>query len=402
MSDRLDDSQPPRRNLGSPGLIPAVAAFILIRLLVLGAAEVLYDPASAQQQKVYHPDVKMLRWDSGYYREIIDPGYPTDVDVPPHIAFFPLYPLTVRCLTPFIERDIAMVLVSNVAAVIGAVFLFLWARRVFDDETAFWCVLLAGAYPSSMFLSAGYTEGMFFMLVAIFLWLLQKDRIFAAAVAAAFATAARPTGVVLIPVIGLRALAYYRSTPMAKRLAAVGLVILISAGGIIAYEAYLWHTYGSADIYLQAQHTHWPPKSTPYAAIKTITLYRLWDAAYKPIQYVVRAEYPKLLLPRAWNGLCILSVIAISVFGLVRPGKIRRETFLMPILIFLLAYLQEPGGGMMGPLGRFLVASLPVFLLAAGWITTTRRRVIASCIVAVMLAMQILYVNAFIASLWAG
>lgn len=380
----------------------AIAAFILIRLLVLGAAEVLYDPASAEAQKVTHPDVKMLRWDSGYYREIADPGYPTDVDVPPHIAFFPLYPLTVRYMMPIIARDIAMVVVANIAAVIGSVFLFLWARRVFDDMIAFWCVLLAGAYPSSMFLSAGYTEGLFFMEVAIFLWLLQKDRIFAAAIAAAFATATRPTGIVLTAVLTFRAFQCYRTTPVAKRLALVGLAVLISAAGIIAYEAYLWHTYGSADVYLKTQAQHWPSRPRPYPLLKTITLYKVWDAAYKPIQYLTHHEFHKLLLPRAWNGVCVLATLAIGVFGVIRPGKILRETFLIPILIFLIAFLSSPGGGKIGSLGRFQVAALPVFLLAAGWVTTTRRRAIAATVVVGMLAIQIFYVNAFIASIWTG
>ncbi|NIL99014.1 MAG: hypothetical protein GTO62_18400, partial [Planctomycetales bacterium] len=143
----------------------------------------------------------LARWDSGHYREILVSGYRPGTPVSPTAAFLPLYPLIARPVAYWLGPDGALVAVSNVAALIGAFFLYAWSKSYTDPPTGFWCVILATAYPPAMFLSAGYSDGLFFLEVAMALWLLQRRRVLLAGCVSGLATGTRPTGLALAVVV---------------------------------------------------------------------------------------------------------------------------------------------------------------------------------------------------------
>ncbi len=135
-----------------------------------------------------------LRWDSQHYLLIAAQGYGTTAWGDSN-GFFPLYPWLVRGLSWVVPLPVAALLIANVAAVVALGLLYTLARRMYGDELgrrSVWVLLL---FPTSFFLTAGYSESTYLVCAigAVLAW--QAGRHGWAAVAAVGAVMARPVGV---------------------------------------------------------------------------------------------------------------------------------------------------------------------------------------------------------------
>jgi len=147
----------------------------------------------------------LLRWDSIWYVTILNEGYNYNGNVldPQSVQFYPLYPLTAKALTifPGIDGWLALLVVANVAAALSVLLLFKYVRQDYGDEVAFSTIAFLSFFPSSLFLSAGYTESLTLLLILTSFLLLKQEKYVLAAACAGLASATRSTGVVLLPVI---------------------------------------------------------------------------------------------------------------------------------------------------------------------------------------------------------
>ncbi len=169
---------------------------------------------------VWHQPVSPLleiwaRWDSEWFLLIASEGYQVEnlVTVSGSVwehwavaGFLPLYPLLIRVLAPLFGAVGAGVLISNVCLFLSLVLLERLLRLELGDELGETAGLAACAalliYPSSLFLSAVYSESLFLMMsLGVFLSA-RQGRFAAAGVIAAFATLTRPFGLLLvIPIV---------------------------------------------------------------------------------------------------------------------------------------------------------------------------------------------------------
>jgi len=393
-----------------PGLCWALIGFLCIRAAIwLTAWFTVPDPAELGPGR-WWSEVPLVRWDSAFYRCILRDGYPPGPPVPPTVEFFPVYPLLARPLALVVQRDVALVAVSNLAALIGAGFVYAWARRLTDRRTGFWCVMLASAYPAAMFLSAGYTEGLFFLEVATALWLLARGRPLPAACVSAVATATRPTGLALAAVIlvwtYLHARAHTRSRPgpraWTRRVMHLLAVGGVPVSGFVAYQAYLWHRYGRRDASFAVQE-YWRKKDVEHPLVQTLLLQPVLERSARPIKYLVRGQFGLLAEMGNYNALLGTLILALGIKGLIRPGEIPRVLFLLPVGIFVMAYLPDPaGGGYLVSIARYQTAALPCFLLLARWKLWQRRPLALYALFALLVALQCLYARAFANWEWAG
>ena len=396
--------------LSHPGLGWALAAFLGTRILIWIVAYASAPDPTLTVPGRWQTDVPLVRWDSGHYRYVYDHGYPAGPDVPAVVAVFPLYPLLARSLTPLLPRDVALVVLANVAALLGIAFLYAWSKRLTDARTALLTVLLAAAYPPAMFLSAGYTEGLFFLEVVATLWLLGRGRTMTAAAVCGIATATRPTGLILAAVVALwtwfhgqpSASSPGPSTSVARRVLRLAMVVCVSISGIAAYQAYLCQRYGRPDAYFVAQR-NWRSQEVNHPWLKALTLQPVWEPAFRPIKYALRGDLDRLRQPRSWNPLLSLLMLVVGIKGLIRPGPIPRALFALPVGIFLMTYLPDPGGGSyLVCLARYQLVSMPCFLLLAAWRPLAERRMMLCATLAGLLALQCLYASTFANWEWAG
>lgn len=375
--------------------------FTATRVLVLVVAQLAVSPAASKGSLAHHP-VGLHHWDSGHYLAIMQHGYPPGPEIAGRPAFFPLYPLLCRPVALLVGPEIALLIVANACAILAAGVVYDLARRLFDPRAGVWCACLLGAYPPSMFLSAGYTEGLFLLTVSGTLWLLYRGRVLFAAAVCALATATRPNGLALAAVVVVSALVRQWPRRRSGRLAMAALVGLVAIGGFLAYMGYLWYWYGRPDAFFLAQR-HWPVKPAPDALLRTLTFHELWNFAYRPVRYLGDGAFDKLLVPKAWNGLFVLLILLQTVVGLIRPRGIPRSWFLLPLLTFLLAYMRDPvTGQLLEPAARYQTAAVPCFLLAAGAIRGRCATGVALAGLVAMLLLQCFYAVAFAHGLWCG
>jgi hypothetical protein len=157
-------------------------------------------------------------FDCGWYERLALAGYGADTEWAdlgslPHWAFFPLYPLLLRAgiaLTHLPPRLcgvlLSAVLLAGLVMVGGA-----YLRRTRPAMSVLTWTLVAVLFPSGVFFTAVYSEALFALLAAATFLSLRSGRPLLAACWAALASATRPTGVLLLPIIAADRLAAVRS-----------------------------------------------------------------------------------------------------------------------------------------------------------------------------------------------
>jgi len=376
-----------------PGLWLALALFALTRVIVLVAAYTAPQDRTRPQAPQWWPEPPMIRWDAGHYLRIMEAGYPPQIN--DTTAFFPLYPLLARPLVCLFPPGVALVVLSHLAATGAMVLFYLWCRRAADEAVGFRAVLLLSTFPTAMFLSTGYSEGVFLLWVALALWFIQGRHWWPGALTSALATATRPTGLALAVVFCLSAWAADRGRPLLRRLIRLAALGVLSVSGLIVFRVYLWHHYGRIDAWEAAQ-VYWSRPAVQDPLRKLFLLNPIVKPALRPIRCVLRGEFPRLLDPWTWNMTMNVAVLAVAGIGLVRPGPFPRLTFLLPIFIFLMAYLPDPflGTRLVG-IARYQLAALPCFALLAapGWLG--RRRLALGALAPAGMLLQVQYMRQF-------
>ena len=167
----------------------------------------------------------------GWYLRVADHGY----DVLAATAFFPLYPLLVRGGGFLLGSHlVAGVLLSLVAAGIGAVLVSRIAVRFAGAKVASDTVLLLALYPSALVFTGVYSDGLYFALAAGALLAAVQGRSWVAH-SRGLAVATRLIGLALLPALLVllwprdRSLTQFaRPLPLLMLPAALGLYLLTS------------------------------------------------------------------------------------------------------------------------------------------------------------------------------
>src|SRR4051794_12081649 len=190
------------------GVVRALKWYLVSRLVVLAAtvpAVFMHDPGSGPWP-IMPGNTALLRalgrWDGAWYLWVANQGYPTAGQFTHHlseVAFFPLYPMTVRgvsAVTGWSELA-AGVTVALLTGALATVLVWKLAVRLADEKVADRAVLLFVFFPGSFALSMAYAEGFMVVGAAACLLALLNRRWVLAGLAAAFATASRPNAVAI-------------------------------------------------------------------------------------------------------------------------------------------------------------------------------------------------------------
>jgi hypothetical protein len=342
-----------------------------------------------------HPIPHMLwvTWDAGAYWRLAIHGYATTTadDFSIFIAYFPLYPICARALSVIFSPQVALVLISNVCSLIGFAVMYSWIRNLASERVARISVLVFATSMSAVFLCAGMTEGMFFMLVAITLWLMQQNRLYTAAIVCALASATRPTGIALAGTLALQVLIVGRGA-WSPRLGRAILIGLIASAGALSYEAFLWHRYHDPLVYTHAQGT-WEKLTSDMQTHAR--------QQGEPPRYSKAFLINRLTKPQTWNYAVAMIMLIITLIGFFKPGPMPRVIFLFPLAIFILTAFPNHGLRMSSVI-RYESAGLPIFVLVGYWLTQIRRQSLVPIFLAAQFALQIYYAVLFCSWTWVG
>ena len=186
------------------------------------------------------------QWDAGWYLRIVHHGY----DVQASTAFFPVYPLAVRLLGSSLA---VAILLSLVAAGVGAVALARIAEPLIGPVGARDTVLYVALYPVSFVFTSAYSEGFFLAFAAGAFLAATRNRPWLAGILGGFAVGTRLAGLALLP--PLLYLLWPRGRSLKELARPVPLLLLPAALG--AYMLYLRHRFGSALAFQDALDKVW-------------------------------------------------------------------------------------------------------------------------------------------------
>ena len=196
------------------------------------------------------------RWDAHWYLDLASRGYELRGplgSVQSNVAFFPLYPWTVRVLHAVLPGHgegswyLAALAVSN-AALLAALWL-LWrlARDLADEEAATRTVLYVLLFPAGFVLSAPYPEALFLLLSVGSLSAALKGRPGLAGLLGLLLALTRPGGVLVA--VPLAWIAFERGGRRLPALAAAAL----PGVGLAVHAALLWRVTGDPLALFHAQ-----------------------------------------------------------------------------------------------------------------------------------------------------
>ena len=312
------------------------------------------------------------RQDALWYLRIADTGYRPDDG---SAAFFPLYPLLIRLVTPLVagRTMLAGLVVSNASLLGALILLYGLTTFEFSEAHARTAVALLACFPTSLFLLAPYSESTFLLLAVAAFWWARRDRWALAALAAALAGMTRSVGVVLVPALLVEAVAQHRErgVPLLPRASAA----LATLAGPALVLAYWWGAFDHALAPFDAQR-QWDRRAT-------FPLRTLWEAVTSAARY-----QDVWLLDLLVVGVVLAG--AIAGVGLLR-GSYTTYVWTSLALPLSYPYLARP----LLSVPRFSVVIFPVSWVVADLVE--RRRVPRTAVVATLAAglslCTVLFVN---------
>lgn len=236
-----------------------------------------------------------IRWDSQWFLEIARlGGYWTRQGLPLPQAFFPLYPLLMRFLSPLFggRTYLAGLAISNLALLAGCVILHQLLAQRWSSRIAARAVAYVILFPTGFFLSALYTEGLFFFAAVAAFYAAARRRWFLAGLMATAAALTRNLGVFLAPALALEYLSQrgFRWRQVSRDILWLGLVPL----GLGLYMYYLYATVGDPLAFLHAEQRWGRHLAYPWQSLALAASYVLQPAPPQP-------AFPQGVFVSAWR-----------------------------------------------------------------------------------------------------
>jgi hypothetical protein len=332
----------------------------------------------------------MVRWDSGFYRDIVRGGYQSVSDDRATV-FFPLYPALVWLLYKMIGHVyLSGLLISNLMFLVALFYLHALVHQEYDEDTAGRAVFYLAAAPAAFFFSAMYTESTFLAFLTASFYYARNRRWALAALTGAAASAARLTGVVvavffifegiwqqgvrLLPVrwnIKAQFELLRKNVKLALGAWRSFLAALCSVTGLVIYMVYLNNVFGDPLAFIHKQ-SFWGRQVTGN-----------WLEGL-----FVNTNNHLYLSGNFWmgqiNANLLQDVIAIVVFvPLVIAVMIRmRPSF---AIFTLLSFLLPLASSSVTSMRRYVVVLVPCFIMMALW---GRRPWVDRMILAISLPLQ--------------
>ncbi|MBI4260856.1 MAG: hypothetical protein HY658_09860 [Actinobacteria bacterium] len=269
-------------------------------------------------------------------------------------AFFPLYPLLIRALSPLLGgHPLAAALVVSNAAFAGALIaLYFLSASELSEAAARRAVLYLAVFPTSFFFLAPYSESPFLLLSILAFWGARRGRWAVAGLAGAGAAATRAVGIVLAPALLVEAVHQVRERRPGARsgipwAAVVGL-------GTVAVLAWWGLARGDATAPLDVQSQWQREQALPWVSLwwatrEAFRWFGVYPGGYHLLDWIVVVPalgLAGIALARLRPGYAVYAWASILVpLSLPYPGRplLSMPRFLAVVfpLVWALAMLTE-------------------------------------------------------------
>lgn len=233
------------------GLVPVLVGWVWARCCIAAGWVLsdLLDRTLDNPRDVIGPHNGLFTWDGNFYRDLAVGWYD---GVPEAGArFFPLYPALARGLAPVFggREDVALIVLSNVTAFLGAWVLWRLVAEVIETSAAGRAAWMVSIAPAAFVLAWAYTEGLALLLVAATLLALHRRAFAWAGLFALLSAMLRPVGgLLLVPIV----IEVVRARPRPRVLPAV-VAVAAPVVGLVAALGIIAATTGDVWIPIEAQ-----------------------------------------------------------------------------------------------------------------------------------------------------
>ena len=359
-------------------LIQPAAAFLLSRVLIFTAG-ILGDMFLATEEGhwVADPNSSFLsmwaKWDSQWYVQIARSGYLYQPLQQSNVAFFPLYPLSIRIAAHFLGGNLVLAgfLLSNAYLLGALIFLYQLAKLEMRDRctsspeeaaaAARRTIFYLAFFPTAFFLSAVYTESLFLMLsVATILFARQRHWILAA-LAGFLAAATRNIGVLLWMLVmwewlrchGWRITRIHRAESWRGLWSGiksdwVDVVVLAAIPlGLLLYMGFLQTNFSRPTAFIEVQAAWGRQNIGPVGVVM------------RELKALSALTLNNSNLSRLLNLVPFLGVLIMTPFIWRRLGE--------GYAIYVLVLLLVPAASALQSMIRYVLPMFPVFILLGWW-----------------------------------
>lgn len=262
----------------------------------------------------------MSNWDGPIYLDIAHRGYTNKIEA----NFFPLYPLTVRFVHMFIKSLLDSALLVSWICFAGATYFYLKIIKELyslkDTLEAVRGTLFFILFPTSVFLIATYTEGLFAFLALGAIYYALCKKYIPAGLFAMFATATHVDGIFVVLFIGLL-LAEKRLQPI-KIIASMAMGLL----GLASYMVWQEIKFNNPLEFITAQKNHSWLNFSPAHLSTTLT---------------------------SFNGLFVLVLLVSAAYWWPKRKSFSIYSLLYASIVFI-------GGKDLGGIGRYSLVAFPL------------------------------------------
>ena len=364
--------------------------FTTVALLVAAAHQ---DESYWAGAKPSYLEITGLFWDTGWYREVAENGYPSELPrgddgqvQQSAWAFFPLFPMMVRWLMAATGLEFYQV-APLLALVLGGIAMVVIHRLVTVGAPRavaarpglpLATVALVSVFPTAVVLQVGYTESLALLLIALALLMIVRRHYLEAGVVVIALGFTRAVALPMAVVIVVHAIVRWRASRAGtdrltgRDIGAIGALTVAAGISGVAWPLICGWVTGERDAYLETQ-AAWRGTGDvrPFASWGFVT--RFWFGDLAP--WVLAGSFlllaAVLIVPAAW--------------------RLGSELHAWPAAYLLyIAGAVEPSSS----LARFLLLAFPLGAVTAGIVTrpARARRLWFGLVVLAMLYLQFVWV----------
>lgn len=284
------------------------------------------------------------KWDTPHYVDIAKNWYVNTGDQANFIVFFPLYPILIRLFTiDFSYATLTALLISNICSLIAFFYLYKLAKLDYNDSAAIKAAIFLSIFPVAYFLSAPYTEGLFFALVITSTYYARTNRWKIAGPISFLAALTRIGGLILLPALLVEY--FHQKGWKLRKIDARVLWIFLALAGFLLYLAINYQVTGNPTTFLTVEAQHWNNRLDPWGGL---------TAAYN---WAKDASYPD-------NVSIGIAPLAFAIFGLLMIGiSIWKRLRLVYIVYMSLSWALAISTSWWISVPRYIMAMFPMFFV---------------------------------------
>lgn len=351
---------------------------------------------------------RWINYDAGWYLNIIKNGYTIihHLHGQETIAFFPVYPVTVRVLSDILHIPVVWtgIILNLILLVVTAYFVYKLtilmaeqAKRKDGEVVAKFAVILFILNPASFYFASLYADVILVLCMTAAVYFGLKGSFYTAALFAGIAAGAKSIGIVLLPVLLIMYIqANWKDIKNGRvvakthipRLVAIG---LLGSSGILAYMAYLWHRFGNPLEFVSVE-KYWGRSPSLMAAAHSI-----WN------QYIgILHTHDRLInynLYGIYLGVIPIGLAILTLYILVK----HRWQYLWLVVLTALVVIMPLSTGQLASLNRYVLGLTPVIAYVAIYVYTNKcLRPISLALVWLSVVLLFIFSSSFLAGYFMG